>query len=392
MKKEILYLDQWDFSKEPYGSGGGPLIKSSLKYCSNIFIYAGFTSNKNDILCVEKSLPFYNNQKGIFISFKENRNIIPDSLKFIFGLFLFYKNIKIYSNIFTRSYIVVWFLYFAKYKGNIYYYIPGLSNPWMIGKYPKIGLLLSSIFNYIQSKSLNKCTVIMAAASQDVIKKTVDHYKVFGFKKEIHYLPEGVDTCFFNTEDINISREQFNLPLSYTIFSFIGRLAKVKGVDFIINSFNEYLKINPKSILVIVGNGEEELHLKNHVKKINLSDKVLFMGIMSSSNVRNIICSSNACLFGSHNEGFSFSMLEILSCGRPIVTTNVSGTKELIIENKTGFVINERNCCLFSKKMELITKKDSDIWSISTRNHIIENYSDELQWFRINELCKIKEY
>ena len=52
---------------------------------------------------------------------------------------------------------------------------------------------------------------------------------------------------------------------------------------------------------------------------------------MDSEKVISLINISNACLFGLFVEGFSISMLEILACGKPIVSTNVSGTDELIV-------------------------------------------------------------
>jgi len=55
---------------------------------------------------------------------------------------------------------------------------------------------------------------------------------------------------------------------------------------------------------------------------------------------------------GSHIEGWPTSMVEALACGKNIISTNVSGAKDMIYEKKNGFIVFERDPILYAKAME----------------------------------------
>jgi len=78
----------------------------------------------------------------------------------------------------------------------------------------------------------------------------------------------------------------------------------------------------------------------------------------------------------SRSEGFSMSCLEAGSCGRPVISTNVSGTEEMILPGKTG-LIAEMSIDNISKNIKLL-KNDVEkckYMGENMRKHIIENYS-----------------
>jgi glycosyltransferase involved in cell wall biosynthesis len=54
---------------------------------------------------------------------------------------------------------------------------------------------------------------------------------------------------------------------------------------------------------------------------------------------------------GSFQEGFSVAMVEELACGRPIVSTSVSGADEMIIEGQNGYVVKSRDPAEFAGRM-----------------------------------------
>ena len=66
---------------------------------------------------------------------------------------------------------------------------------------------------------------------------------------------------------------------------------------------------------------------------------------------------SDLCAVTSHSEGWSLAMLEMLACGKAIVSTDVSGANDMIRSGHNGFVVKERNPSLFadaiSKALEL---------------------------------------
>ena len=390
MRDKVIYIDQWNFSNPPYGSGLAPLIRTSIESSKCNFIYAGLISNKKYKLGHIQEIDYGGNNISFFPLAYTNirsKSIVPESIKLAWGLLKYRKDLfNISSNIFTRSYIVVWILSLFIQKFKICYYAPGLGNPFSIGRRGIFGKILSPLFYLFQAKSFNDESVFLAAASKNDIETFENKLKIFGFKKNIIYVPESVDINQFYPIDTNRCKEYFNLNDETIIFTFVGRLAKIKGIDLLIKSFKYYSERYPNSKFLIVGDGEERGSLEKLTSTLLLNDKIIFLGNCNLDVVQKSICASNSCLFGSYIEGFSFAMLEILACGKPIITTRVSGTDELIIEGKTGYIVDSRDPYDFYKKMvEIVESKHN--FTDTTRKLVESNFTVSKQWELIKQNC-----
>jgi glycosyltransferase involved in cell wall biosynthesis len=74
------------------------------------------------------------------------------------------------------------------------------------------------------------------------------------------------------------------------------------------------------------------------VNKLNLQNKVLFLGIQE--NIIPLLSISDVYMLPSKSEGFGLSALEALSCEVPVIGTNTGGLKEVIENGKSGFIFN----------------------------------------------------
>lgn len=118
-------------------------------------------------------------------------------------------------------------------------------------------------------------------------------------------------------------------------FLFIGKTRKEKGIDLYLEAATRLKKKYPQCIFNIVGACEE-----NYQDRINLLQK---QGIIVYHNYqKNVIPFIQMChcnILPSFHEGMSNSLLESSACGRPAITTNISGCREIIENNQSGFLI-----------------------------------------------------
>lgn len=96
-------------------------------------------------------------------------------------------------------------------------------------------------------------------------------------------------------------------------------------------------------LFIILGNGEQRKYLESYSANKGIKNIVVFKGNRPPEEVADYIGTSDGFLVGSYYEGFSVAMVEAFASCRPIVSTNVSGAKDLIIEGKNGFIVNNRN-------------------------------------------------
>ena len=115
------------------------------------------------------------------------------------------------------------------------------------------------------------------------------------------------------------------------LLTFVGRLEKQKGVDWLVELAPRILARLPEHHLLIVGEGELRARLERAAQLGEAAERVHFLGWQAS--VPAIIKASDAVLVPSRWEGMSNVVLETMACRRPVVAMAVEGMGELLGEN-----------------------------------------------------------
>jgi len=121
---------------------------------------------------------------------------------------------------------------------------------------------------------------------------------------------------------------------------FVGRLERIKGVDWLINAFAEVARDRPESRLRIVGDGHERRALEEMTKELGLTEGVEFTGWLEADELRQEYADASVVVIPSVcPECFPLVGLEALASGRAIIGSNVGGIPELIDPEKTGLIV-----------------------------------------------------
>lgn len=133
----------------------------------------------------------------------------------------------------------------------------------------------------------------------------------------------------------------------------VARLYPQKNQKMMIEAFAQIADEFPDWQLVIFGEGPLRSSLELIVKSLQLEGRVLLPG--RTEHVVEELRKSKIFCLSSDYEGMSNSMIEAICVGLPIVTTNVSGVKELVDDNINGFVVEcgnvDRMCSALSSLM-----------------------------------------
>lgn len=113
-------------------------------------------------------------------------------------------------------------------------------------------------------------------------------------------------------------------------FLFVGNPEPRRGVEGLIEAFDVFVKENPKYKLVIVGKETKyQRCMIEKVQSMGLPDKVVFTGFISDDNVAEFYRNAVGFIYPSIYEGFGLTILEAMSFGCPVITTNVSSIPEV---------------------------------------------------------------
>lgn len=153
------------------------------------------------------------------------------------------------------------------------------------------------------------------------------------------------------------------------IFIYIGRLVKIKNIDYLIYSFSKYSN-KEKSKLLIIGEGSEHDRLNKLINELKLEGYVYILG--SKINPFPYIKNANALFLCSKSEGFPNVVLESLALDTPVfIRKHIGGTEEILRKlNLSKYYLNEIDFDVIEKMIDTypknLSKITNDIYGIDS--------------------------
>ncbi len=132
------------------------------------------------------------------------------------------------------------------------------------------------------------------------------------------------------------------------------RLIPSKGIDTLILAFNEIRDIYPEMILVIAGEGSEEQNLKNLVTRLNLEERVYFIGTVSFDSAISLLKGAICTVVPSLSEGGGLVNVEAQAVSCPVIATSVGGIPEYIQDNVSGLLFKPGDYIMLAEKIKMI--------------------------------------
>ena len=172
--------------------------------------------------------------------------------------------------------------------------------------------------------------------------------RIFSGNEKRETVYNGVDLASFNPEidGLNV-RKHLKVGKDTILVGTMGHLAPLKGFEELIQALAEVIKGGLDAKLAIVGDtiysssdGYKQ-KLLSMVCSLGLKDKVVFTGFRE--NIPEFLASFDIFVLPSRSEGFGRSNLEAMAMGKPVVSTNVGGIPEVVVDGITGILVPPRN-------------------------------------------------
>lgn len=145
---------------------------------------------------------------------------------------------------------------------------------------------------------------------------------------------------------------------SFTIL-FVGRLAEVKGVEYLLDAVRKLKQEKQEFKLLIVGDGPLKQSFESYVEQHQLSEFVELVGWVPSDQLNDYYSVADVFVGPSLSEPQGLVFCEALATGTPVIATNVGGLPDIVQEGKTGYLISPKSSdAIKSKLLYLITHRD----------------------------------
>lgn len=190
------------------------------------------------------------------------------------------------------------------------------------------------------------------------------------------FLTNGVDPDKFALRSKAECRQILGLPLDRKMGVYVGYLVDRKNQSLVIQAA-AHIKQQGKTppLIALVGDGENRQKLQQEVSELGLQDDVIFCGPKPHEEVALWMGAADWLLLSSRYEGWATVYFEALSCGRPVITTNVNSAKDAICQPEYGIVVEPYTSEAFAQALLEASEKDYD-------PQILRSYAEANSWAR----------
>lgn len=245
----------------------------------------------------------------------------------------------------------------------------------------------SDVYDFPMESSFKRKIVIKNLRYADAIASTSNCMaeqvkKLIGApERNITITPFGVETDVFSPEGPVRLKDN-----KVFLFGTVKKLTYKYGIDYIIKAFSLFYghwKKEKKDTdlmphLFICGKGDDKTDFEKLRDQLGLHDLVEITGYIPHEEIPALLRSVDVFCLGSikESESFGVAAVEAMSCGVPVIATDVDGFKEVMIDGKTGFIVPKKNEEALAEKMwELYWDSEKRIQlGNNGREHVVQNY------------------
>ena len=244
------------------------------------------------------------------------------------------------------------------------------------------------ILNFVE-KLTYKCSTKVYPNSYGLKKIVLNHKFTSENKLKVigNGSSNGIDTSFFDPKLFlpkkkNILKSELGIERNDFVFIFVGRLVTDKGINELVEAFNE-LCLDLKGIrLLLVGPFEDDLDPLSEKTKLLISSQDKIISVGYQNEVRPFFAISNLLVFPSYREGFPNVVMQAGAMGLPSVVTDINGCNEIIQTDCNGIVVPSKDIESLKRAMSRICQ-DKELYlkySAKSRLAIVNNYEQKLFW------------
>lgn len=223
-----------------------------------------------------------------------------------------------------------------------------------------------------------------------VSERVRDRYVRDGVIREgrIETIPNFVDSEIYHATPG--ARKEVRTAMKWEgrfVWLAVGRLVRAKDYPSLIAAFGRTKRDTPAAHLVIVGEGPLRTEIESLIRDVGLAESVSMLG--ERSDIPSLMAACDGFVLASAWEGMPLVLLEAASCECLCVTTDVGGSREIVLSGLTGFIVPPRNPLRLGEVMTeaaSLSEKDRRRFGAAARRHVLSNYSRAVVCRRYTQL------
>jgi glycosyltransferase involved in cell wall biosynthesis len=134
-------------------------------------------------------------------------------------------------------------------------------------------------------------------------------------------------------------RQQLGLKPEHVAVAKVARLFHLKGHKFLIEAARQIIDRSPNVRFVLIGDGVLRAEFEQRISELGLSDHFILTGLVPPERIPELISAADIVAHTSEWEGLARVLPQGLIAGKPVVSYDVDGAREVVIPEETGYLL-----------------------------------------------------
>jgi glycosyltransferase involved in cell wall biosynthesis len=151
-----------------------------------------------------------------------------------------------------------------------------------------------------------------------------------------------------------VVRQELGLQPSDIVIGKIGRLFPLKGQEYVVAAAPAVVAENPNAKFLLVGDGILRAELQRYIDDLDLTQHFIFTGLVPPDRVPELIHAMDIVVHTSLWEGLARVLPQGLIAGKPVISYDVDGAREVIHSGETGYLLPTQSVVELSQAINIL--------------------------------------
>ncbi len=178
----------------------------------------------------------------------------------------------------------------------------------------------------------------------------------------IEIIPCGTDIRRFGSVERQAARLELGIAPETKLVLYVGRFDPRKGIETLVRAVNESQLRGDRNLKLIIGGGStpgnsdgiERDRIQNIINELGMSEFTILPGRLSQEILPTYYAAADVCVVPSHYEPFGLVAIEAMSCGTPVVASDVGGLQFTVVPEVTGLLAPPQDVAAFAAAIDRI--------------------------------------
>ncbi len=155
------------------------------------------------------------------------------------------------------------------------------------------------------------------------------------------------------------TRAQFGFGPDEVVFGKIARLFHLKGHEYLIEAARSVVSRCPQVRFLLVGDGILRDSLQQRIRRAGLDEYFRFAGLVAPERIPALIGGMDVLVHASLREGLARALPQALIAGKPVVSYDIDGAREVVLDGRTGYLVPPRGVDTLADAMRKLAENGS---------------------------------